>query len=111
MDASEQRRSQRIRFTSKAILRYGHDLSLEAKVDTRNISLHGIFLETDTRIALNTSCDIEIHLSGATSLMNFRAQGVIQRHDPAGMAVSFTHLEPDSYLHILNLVKLHEAGK
>ena len=109
MAASERRRSQRIRFSSKAILYYGEDQSLTAKVDTHDISLQGILLETDTRIALNTSCNIEIHLSGATSTMDFHAQGVIQRHDPAGMAVAFTHLDPDSYLHILNLVKLHEA--
>jgi hypothetical protein len=109
MDASEQRRSQRIRFTSKAILRYGQDMALEAKVDTRNISLHGIFLDTDTRIPLSTACDIEIYLTGATSAMDFHARGEIQRHDPVGMAVVFTHLDPDSYLHILNLVKLHEA--
>jgi hypothetical protein len=41
--------------------------------------------------------------------MDFRAQGVVQRHDTTGMGIAFTHLEPDSYLHILNLVKLHSA--
>jgi len=111
MGGSERRRSQRILFTSKAQLRYGDELSLEAKVDTRNISLHGMFLETDIRIPLDTACIIEIQLSGATSKMNFRAQGIVQRHDLNGMAVVFTLLDPDSYLHILNLVKLHAAEK
>jgi len=106
---SERRRSQRILFTSKALLRYGDTLTLEAKVDTQNISLHGIFLETDIRIPLETPCAIEIHLSGATSRMDLRAQGVVLRHDPDGMAVAFTHLDPDSYLHIFNLVSLHAA--
>ena len=109
MDGSDQRRSARIRFAGRALLRYGHNRSLETEVDTRNISLHGVFFETAARIPLGTACDIEIHLSGATSTMDFLAQGVIQRHDPAGMAVAFTCLDPDSYLHILNLVKLHEA--
>jgi hypothetical protein len=109
MDGTEQRRSHRIRFSSKAILRYGENLSLEAHVDTRNISFHGLLLETDSRIPLNTPCGIEIHLTGTTSSMDLSAQGVIQRHDPSGMAVAFTSLHPDSYLHILNLIKLHEA--
>lgn len=109
MENSEQRRSQRIRFKSKAILRHGQDLALEAHVDTRNISFHGLFVETDARLPVNTPCDIEIHLIGVTSAMDISAQGVIQRHDPGGMAVAFTSLHPDSYLHILNLIKLHEA--
>lgn len=109
MESPEQRRSQRIRFNSRAILRYGQDLALEAHVDTRNISFHGLFLETDARLPLSTPCDIEIHLVGVTSAMDISAQGVIQRHDPGGMAVAFTSLHPDSYLHILNLIKLHEA--
>lgn len=109
MDDSERRRSKRIAFTSKALLRYGNKLSLEAKVDTHNISLHGILLETDVRIPLDTACHIKILLSGTTSSMDVHAQGVIRRHDPDGLAVAFTQLDPDSYLHILNLVKLHEA--
>lgn len=107
MDVPERRRSQRILFTSTAILRYGKELSLEAKVDTRDISLQGVFLKTGKRLPLTTPCDIEIHLIGATSAMDFHAQGVVQRHDSSGMAIAFTHLAPDSYLHILNLIKLH----
>jgi hypothetical protein len=107
MDAPERRRSQRILFTSTAILRYGEKLSLEAKVDTRDISLQGIFLETGNLLPISTPCAIEIHLIGATSTMDFHAQGVVQRHESNGMAIAFTHLDPDSYLHILNLVKLH----
>jgi hypothetical protein len=109
MDDSERRRSVRIRFAGKALLRYGHNLSLETEVDTRNISLHGVFIETSAHIPLGTACDIIIHLRGATSTMDFRAQGVIQRHDPTGLAVAFTCIDPDSYLHVFNLVKLHEA--
>lgn len=109
MDAPERRRSQRILFTSTAILRYGKDLSLEAKVDTRDISLQGVFLETGNLLPITTPCDIAIHLIGATSAMDFHAQGVVQRHESIGMAIAFTHLDPDSYLHILNLIKLHAA--
>ena len=109
MTASEQRRSQRVCFTSKAIIRSSEDPPLEAAVDTRNISLHGVFLEPDILLPLATPCEVEIFLSGTTSSMSFLAEGVVQRHDPSGMAIAFTHLEPDSYLHVLNLVQLHAA--
>ena len=107
MDAPEKRRSPRILFTSTAMLRYGKELSLAAKVDTRDISLQGVFLETGNLLPVTTPCDIEIHLLGATSEMDFHARGVVQRHESSGMAIAFTHLDPDSYLHILNLIKLH----
>ncbi|WP_028317895.1 PilZ domain-containing protein [Desulfobulbus elongatus] len=111
MAPSERRRSRRIVFAGTAVLRYGDDGVLEAEVDTRNISLHGLSFETDVRLPLETPCAVEIRLSGVTSRMDVRAQGVIQRHDPAGMAVAFTQLDPDSFLHILNLVRLHEADE
>lgn len=109
MAASERRRAQRILFISSAILRYNHNQAMEARVDTRDISLHGLFLQTDAVLPIDTPCEIEIQLSGTTSKMDFTVQGVVCRHDPAGMGVDFTHLAPDSSIHILNLVKLHAA--
>lgn len=109
MATSERRQARRILFASKAILRYGHKGVLEAKVNTRDISLHGLFLETNTFIPIDTSCAIEIQLSGTTSKMNFTVQGEVCRHDPAGMGIVFTHLDPDSTIHIINLVELHAA--
>jgi hypothetical protein len=110
METSDRRRAQRIRFTSKAIIRYEHGRSLETAVNTRDISLQGMFLETETRIPLATPCSIQIQLSGSSSSMHFTVQGIICRHDPVGLAIDFTHLDPDSALHILNLVKLHGAA-
>ncbi|MCL2340215.1 MAG: PilZ domain-containing protein [Proteobacteria bacterium] len=109
MTSSGHRRSHRIEFTSAALLRYGDNGLLEARVDTRDISLHGVMIKTDSRLPIATPCTVELHLSGATSEMDVVVQGVIQRHEDTGMAVAFTHLDPDSFLHILNLVKLHEA--
>lgn len=109
MSVSEQRRSQRIRFSCQAVVHYGPDLSLSADVDTHDISLHGLFLKTSQLLPMDTRCEIEISLSGSTSSMLFLARGMVCRHDATGMAVNFTQLDPDSYLHILNLVKLHEA--
>ena len=109
MSSPERRRSQRINFISTAILRYGNQHTLEARVDTRDISLQGVFVQTEQRIDLDTPCNLEIHLIGSTSAMDFKARGVVQRHDATGMGIAFTHLDPDSYLHILNLVKLHAA--
>jgi hypothetical protein len=105
----EQRRAPRVIFISSAIIRYEQGQVMEAKVDTRNISLTGLYLESATRIAVDTPCKITIQLAGATSKMEFMAEGVVCRHDQTGMGFAFTQLNPDSYLHIVNLVKLHAA--
>jgi len=109
MPSSGRRRSRRIVFTSAALLQHGDNGSFEAQVDTRDISLHGLMLKTDARLPIETPCTIELHLSGSTSKMDVFIQGVVRRHEDTGMAIDFTHLDPDSFLHILNLVKLHEA--
>jgi hypothetical protein len=109
MTSSGRRRSRRIAFTGAALLRYGDNDALEAEVDARDISLHGLLLQTDIRLPADTPCSVEIRLNGATSRMNILVRGKIQRHDGTGMAVAFTQLDPDSFLHIFNLVKLHES--
>ena len=105
----EQRRAPRVVFISSALICYENDQVVEIKVDTRNISLTGLYLETDTRIPVDTPCKIAIQLAGATSKMEFKVEGLVCRHDQNGMGISFTHLNPDSYIHISNLVKLHAA--
>lgn len=109
--APEQREARRIVFKTRAIVRYDQGQSTEARVDTANISLKGLYIETQNRIPVDTPCSIEIHLSGPTSAMDFRAEGRICRHDQGGMGIAFTHLDPDSALHIVNLVNLHAAAE
>lgn len=111
MSTPERRRAPRIVFESSATLRYDQGQVLEVRVDTRNISLTGLYLETDTRIPVETHCKIKIQLTGATSKMDFKVRGVVCRHDQTGMGITFTHLDEDSYLHIINLVNLHAAEK
>ena len=105
----ELRRAPRVVFQSSAIIRYEHDRVTEVEVDTRNISIKGLYLETDIRIPVDTPCKITIQLAGTTSKMDFKVEGVVCRHDQTGMGIAFTQLNPDSYLHIVNLVKLHAA--
>lgn len=107
----EQREARRIVFKSSAVIRYEQGKAMEAKVDTADISLKGLFLETETRIPLETPCTIEIRLTGPTSKMDVKAKGLVCRHEQGGLAISFTHLDPDSRLHIVNLVNLHAAAE
>lgn len=107
----EQRQARRIVFKTRALVRYDQGQSTEARVDTANISLKGLYLETEDRQPIDTPCAIEIHLSGPTSAMDFKARGRICRHDQGGMGIAFTHLDPDSTLHIVNLVNLHAATR
>ena len=68
-----------------------------------------IFLETTITIPLGTSCVVDLDLKGTTSKLHFTIQGTIARHEPQGMAIAFTDLNPDSYAHIQNLVALNAS--
>ena len=86
MSASERRQSPRISFISTAILRYGSQHTLEAQVDTRDISLQGVFVQTEQRIDLDTPCNLEIHLIGSTSAMVCAVSGSSKWLGPVSVA-------------------------
>lgn len=107
MTKQDRRKAHRISFESTIIIRSRDDNAVTGKVDTRDISLSGLYLKTWQRIPLETVCKVEIELTGSTSKLRFAVDGIISRHDDDGMGIAFLKLSPDNFLHISNLIKLH----
>jgi hypothetical protein len=55
----------------------------------KDISMNGIFVLCDGRIAKGSECGIEIVLTGKSSKLRIRAHGKVTRHTPEGMGVKF----------------------
>ncbi|WP_028582705.1 PilZ domain-containing protein [Desulfogranum japonicum] len=106
---NERRKAQRITFETAAQVHLANNESFPAEVETKNISLTGLYLKTDKSIPIHTSCSVEIDLRGSTSKMHFIVDGKVCRHDENGLAITITHLDADSYTHIINLVNLNSA--
>ncbi len=105
----DKRSAKRIKFDSKVQIWCKRNTCLKGKVDSKNISLTGLYVETTERLDLEATCRVDINLIGASSEMICSIKGTICRHDDQGMGIVFTKLSPDNYLHIENLVRLHAA--
>lgn len=70
--------------------------------DVRDISLNGLWLPTTVPVSERTHCRVTIHLAEAITI---RADGVVIRSEPDGIAVHFLELlELESYEHLRNLI-------
>jgi hypothetical protein len=55
----------------------------------KNISMNGIFVETDKTIPLNTPCHIEVIVTAPHSRLTIETMGFVSRYDPAGLGIKF----------------------
>ncbi|MFH1985824.1 MAG: PilZ domain-containing protein [Pseudomonadota bacterium] len=72
--------------------------------DTRNISLKGIYVETDKRLGIGTHCGLELQLTGASSQLTLNIDGRVVREDDAGFGIVFNTVDLDSYFHLKNIL-------
>lgn len=105
----ERRIAKRIHFETDASIYYGSNDVTKASLETKDISLAGVFLKTPSKIPTGTDCFLDIAVSGSTSKMHFTVEGTISRQEEEGLGISFTKLNPDGYAHIKNLMTLHAA--
>jgi hypothetical protein len=108
MNDQERREAERIRFTSRIIIKTEND-TLGATADSRNISLKGMYVLPEKMLPLKTPCMLDITLMGDTSKMTISIPGRVCRHDEKGMGIAFTEMKVDSFIHIKNLIKLHSS--
>ncbi len=73
-----------------------------ASGDVRDIGFEGLWLPTNTPLSSQTRCLVTIHLSESIKI---RADGVVVRSEPDGIAVQFLELlDLESYGHLRNLI-------
>ena len=74
---------------------------------TRNISMKGIFVETDAQLEVGTECEIHMFLEGKSIPVDIMVKGRVQRVTDEGMGCMFTEVGLDAYEHIHNLILLN----
>jgi hypothetical protein len=73
--------------------------------DSKNLSLKGIFIETNTEVPLLARCRVQVFLSGTVSPIALNMEGVVTRKEPAGFAVGFDSMDLDTYAELKNIVR------
>lgn len=103
MDSQERRSTQRIQLHAVVNVKIADQL-FAADTDLRDISLDGMNIHTTSALPINHICDLEITISGPSSILQLHAKGRVLRQDAHGAAVKFTELDIDSYMHLKNIV-------
>ncbi len=100
----ERRRDKRVQFKTKIILKSGaSEISLYGS--SKDLSVKGIFLETDQNISIGTTARIEVLLTGREEKLVLQIMGKVVRKGAAGVGIEFDSMDIDSYTHLKNIVR------
>jgi hypothetical protein len=104
IDMEQNRRKKtRVNFETQVVIRT-KDAEVISQASSKNISLRGVFLETEHDLLPGTPCEVEILLTGTSSLLSIKVQGSVARKGKGGLGIAFKSIDPDSYFHLRNLL-------
>ncbi|MEN8190231.1 MAG: PilZ domain-containing protein [Thermodesulfobacteriota bacterium] len=103
MQDQERRQKKRVRFKTGVVLKTEWN-EFSADAHSRDISLDGIFIQTDAPLEIGQFCELDITLSGTSSKLQLTVKGRVVRREDQGIAIKFTEFDIDSYIHLKNLV-------
>jgi hypothetical protein len=79
--------------------------TFQAKGSSRDLSLRSVFVKTENPLAPETSCQVEIVLTGLEKELVLNMDGHVVRQTSDGYAIYFDMVDLDSYTHLKNIVK------
>jgi len=87
---ANKRKRVRIDFETQVVMRF-EPLNIVLEARMKNISINGIFVETETLIALDTPCRIEVIINAPNSRLTIETDGYVCRQDPSGLGIAFAN--------------------
>lgn len=74
------------------------------KGEVADISLHGVYIETEERIPVGTPVEITVYLSSATEPVVINVKGVVARLVPGGIGCAFEKMDVESFAHLRSVI-------
>jgi len=106
---SNRREFTRVRVNILSELRAGGSVDISGTL--ANVSVNGVFLNTEAHLPEDAACEVSIFLEGGEEPVTIQIEGKVVRNGPWGMAIQFTKiLGPESLSHLQNLV-LYNSGE
>jgi hypothetical protein len=99
----ERRTRTRVHFTTQVIVKTDES-EIVAEANSEDISIKGLFVNTEERVPVGTPCDIEILLTGTSTRLALTIKGIITRQDASGLGIAFDSMDLDSYVHLKNII-------
>lgn len=103
--SDEKRRHPRVGFSTRILVSLCADgKGVELEGSSRDLSMRGVFVNTDRQFAKGTPCSVKIFLSGGLEDVELGIQGTIVRTTGKGFGVGFDSMDVDTYSHLKNIV-------
>jgi hypothetical protein len=74
------------------------------KGEVKDLSLHGLYLETEELLAVGTPVEITIYLSATTEPIVINVSGSVARLVPGGIGCAFDKMDVDSFAHLRSII-------
>jgi hypothetical protein len=104
----DERNKSRVVFHVNASLDY-NGRTINGEVD--NLSINGMYVNTEEKIPVDKEVEVSIYLSGTTSELSLKINGIIIRQDDKGVAVKFTQIGFDSYVHLRSIIDFNKLDE
>jgi len=101
----ERRKHSRVGFSTvmKVLIEAdGKQISLDA--NSRDLSLKGVFISSETKFSSGTKCAVTVYLTGGIEKIELLMKGTIVRSTDKGMGIVFDSMDVDTYSHLKNIV-------
>ena len=99
----ERRRKTRVHFKTQVTLK-ADESEIVSEANSKDISIKGMFVNTEKKMPIGTPCDIEILLTGTSTRLALNIKGKVTRQDATGLGISFDSMDLDSHFHLKNII-------
>ncbi len=106
--SDEKRRFTRVRFRVQAEITVNE--TTYATDQIKDLSIGGCLLPINSDLNAGSECIVKILMSGASSELTLQVEGKIIRCDQGTVAIKFTGIDPDSLLHLQNIVLYNSSN-
>ena len=103
--SDEKRKHPRVGFSTRILVDIRSDgQELELEGSSKDLSMRGVFVNTDRQFARDTPCSVKIFLSSGLEEVELLIQGTLVRQTEKGFGVGFDSMDVDTYTHLKNIV-------
>ena len=102
----DRRNFSRVDFRVSALLQ-GDGVAFKGEV--KDVSLHGLYLETTEVLPVGTPVELTIYLSAAADPVVINVSGVVARLVPGGIGCAFEKIDADSFAHLRSIIS-YQSG-
>jgi hypothetical protein len=102
----ERRNFSRVDFKVSALLQTD---GTAIKGEVKDLSLHGLYLETSEVIPVGTTVEITIYLSATPEPVVINVSGSVARIVPGGLGCRFDKMDVDSFAHLRSIIS-YQSG-